>query len=175
MFSWVRAALVRGLVLLVLWWVLIEGDSSYLGYALIAVPLVVGASLMLSPPQTGRWRGVPGRLLAALRLAGWVIGQIVSGGVDVALRAVARQHGGRISPVSVLVPVRATGTARAFCMGIFNLMPGTLVQGIRTYDGQDQAELHVLATELDAIGNWTSLEDRIFRVSGTEDSELDFT
>lgn len=124
-----RSVLVRALIFAVLWWVLMEGDLSYAVYALFAVPAAVALSLLLAPPRGGSWTGLPRRVVAAVTLTVWVVYRAVIGGADVALRAVHPSRGGRADPQVVTVPIRLTGTARAFALGTFNLMPGTLVQG----------------------------------------------
>lgn len=136
--TYARSVLVRTVLFAALWWVLIEGNLSYTVYALVAVPAAVALSLTLAPPRAGRWTRIPARILAAGSLAGWVVYRALLGGTDVALRAINRSPGGRTNPQVVTVPMRLTGTARAFALGTFNLMPGTLVQG--TVEGAQAPE-----------------------------------
>lgn len=159
-----RSALVRLALFTGLWWVLIEGNLSYGFYAVVSVPAAVALSLVLAPPRPGSWGGLPRRVWAGITLAGWVVQRALMGGADVALRAVDPTRGGRTDPQVVTVPIRLTGTARAFALGTFNLMPGTLVQG--THD--DAAVVHVLDPAFNAGQNWADLEERVAAVVGQE-------
>ncbi|MDO5619612.1 Na+/H+ antiporter subunit E [Kocuria sp.] len=158
----VRSAAVRTVLFALLWWVLVEGNLSYGLYALVAVPAAVALSLVLAPPRStpGKWR--PQRAVAGVRLVFWVLHRALLGGTDVALRAISRSPGGRTDPQVVTVPMRLTGTARAFALGTFNLMPGTLVQGTQN----DDAVVHVLDPEFQAERSWAELEQRVAAVTG---------
>lgn len=159
-----RSVVLRLALFTGLWWVLMEGNLSYGLYAVVTVPAAVGLSLVLAPPRPGPWAKLPRRLWAAVTLAGWVAQRALVGGTDVALRAVHPARGGRTDPQVVTVPMRLTGTARAFALGTFNLMPGTLVQGTR----DDDAVVHVLDPAFNAEKNWADLEDRVAAVVGQE-------
>ena len=165
--TYVRSALVRTTVFAALWWVLIEGNLSYGFYALVAVPAAVALSLILAPPRPGPWTATPKRVWGAVTLTAWVIYRALLGGVDVALRAVHPSPGGRTEPEVVTVAIRLTGTARAFALGTFNLMPGTLVQGT----DHDDAVVHVLDPDFNASKNWAELEDRVAVVVGQQLAE----
>lgn len=166
-----RAAIRRGLLLSLAWFVLVEADPRYLGYGLALVPVTVALSLRWLPagpepasaaasataPSTGSaWR----RLGATLGLLGWVAVQTVRGGIDVARRALARPV--RVNPVQLEVPVDLTGGARAFALGVYCLMPGTMI--ITAWDGG--ARVHSLSADLDAAGTWEELQRRVALASG---------
>lgn len=156
---WGRAILARTLVLCLVWLVLVEGGVDYLAYGLIAVPLAVAVSCHLSPPGP-RTRPAPGRVAGTLSLLGWALGRMVAGGLDVARRAVSRPVD--IDPVVVEVPTHLRGPGLSFAVGLFNLMPGTVVQDL---DG-DVARVHCLSADLDPQGAWAELERRVARAAG---------
>lgn len=160
--AWIRSAILRGVVLALLWVVLVEGDVGYFGYGVVAVPLVVAASLWLSPPRGGAGRPLRGRAVGWVRLVGWMLHRMFAGGVDVARRAVSRPVD--IDPVEVRVPVALHGAARSFALALFNLTPGTIVMEV----GNDAAVIHALSTDLDVVGTWAQLEGRVAAAMGRE-------
>lgn len=154
----IGAALLRGLLLVVLWWVLAEGDVRFWHYGLGAVALATVLSLRVlppAPPRSGR------RPWEAPLLAAWFLGSVVRGGIDVARRAVDPRL--TISPHLVRVPIRTASPAgRRLALWMINLMPGSLV----VREDEDSADLHILAEDLDAERSWDELERRIGRIVG---------
>ena len=158
-------AILRRLALLTLVWVvLVEGSASSLTYGLVLVPVAVALSLRWLPLRAGhRSTGGRVRLRATAGLLVWIGVQTVRGGVDVARRALASAV--RVDPVHLEVPVHLTGGARAFALGVYGLMPGTIVMAV--HDGR--ALVHSLSSEIDAAGNWTELQRRVAAASGQDD------
>lgn len=162
---------VRGLVLGVLWWVLIEGRATYAGYGLVAVPLALAVSLWLVPagswalgPQPLRRWAQPGRRVSGvLVLVGWYAWQVGAGGVDVARRLLRRVPD--VAPVLRRSRFRLPpGPARQLAVAMYGLMPGAVVSDT---DG-DVVWLHSLDAAMDPEGQWRALEERIARAAGLE-------
>ncbi|MBB1035204.1 Na+/H+ antiporter subunit E [Dietzia sp. CQ4] len=159
MIGYVRAAVVRFLVLLLLWWILAEGDTRFWHYGLVATAVATAVSLRALPParpRTGRrpWE-IPG-------LAGWFLLALLRGGIDVARRALDPRM--PISPHTRRLPIRSGApAARRLALWMINLMPGTLVSD----EGEDWVDLHVLAEDIDADQAWAGLERRLGRIIGT--------
>lgn len=153
------ALLRRTLLFLLLWVVLVEGDPRYFGYALLAVPVAVTASLVwlpAGPPSQGRsGRRTVSRVLSAVLLLGWLVGQSVRGGIDVARRSLSRPV--KVDPVEVVVPVHLTGGSRAVALAVVGLLPGTIVDEVR----DDEAVVHTLSSDFDVAGTWRELERRV--------------
>ncbi|MDO5502442.1 MAG: Na+/H+ antiporter subunit E [Actinomycetia bacterium] len=158
------SALTRAVLLTLVWMALIEFDPGYLAYGLAAVPLAVWVSLQALPAadRSGARRGGAQkwltRVVPAVRLIGWVAWQTVRGGVDVARRALARPV--RVDPVEVRIEVDLDGGARAFALGVYGLMPGTIAMAI----GERDATVHTLSAELDAVETCTELQRRVAAV-----------
>lgn len=154
----VRAALGRGALLAVLWWVLTEGDSSTWTYGAVIVPLVTLSTFFLLPLRTAPLRVVR-RALPAVRLTGWFLWRSVLGGVDVAARSLR-------SPVDtdpVIVEHRLvlpTTGARVLCANLSSLMPGAL--SVDLHD--DVLVMHVLHREMPATAQLDDLQRRIMAV-----------
>lgn len=152
---------VRTVAMTVGWWVLTEADPKTAGYGVIAVPVAVLVSHYLAPLPQRQSPRLPGRVAATLRLVGWFLGQVVSGGVDVALRAVRRPV--RIDPVQLRLPVLLPdGPARQVALGLVNLMPGSLVQ----QEDPDEITVHGLSAELPIERQWQQLQSRVASAFG---------
>lgn len=153
------AVIRRALLLSALWVVLVEGDPAHLGYGVIAVPVVVGASLAWVPPARGRVGSRSDRplrrLWAAVVLGGWLVGQSVRGGVDVARRSLARPV--QVDPLEIVVPVRLTGGPKALALAVLGLLPGTIVAEVREHE----AVVHTLSRDLDSERTWLELQRRV--------------
>lgn len=143
-----------------LWWAMVEGDASQLGYGVLAVPLASAASLWLVPPQSRP--GSPRERAAALAsLFAWFVAQSLRGGVDVARRAVSRP----LDLDSGYVEHRLrlpTGLARVAVADLMNLMPGSLCVAI----DDDVLRLHVLDVSMPVLAQVAELERRIASVAG---------
>ncbi|MFN2318227.1 MAG: Na+/H+ antiporter subunit E [Dermatophilaceae bacterium] len=149
----------RALVLSVLWVILVEGDSAYLGYGVAAIPVVVAASLAWAPPAARGTRRLAHpplrRLWSGAALLGWLLVQSVRGGVDVARRSLARPV--RVDPLEVVVSVRLTGEPKATALAVLGLLPGTIVAEVR----EDEAVVHTLSPDLDSAHTWRELQRRV--------------
>lgn len=172
----VLALLVRGLVLTGGWWVLVEGRAQYAVYGAVAVPLALSVSLWLvpaggwalGPRPLLRWAQLGHRVVGIVGLVGWYAWQVVVGGVDVARRLLRR----RVDVAPVVAHSRSRlppGPARQLAVGMYGLMPGSLVSGT---DG-DRVWLHSLAAELEPERQWRELEERIARAAGLDLPEPD--
>lgn len=177
MIRYARSGIIRFLPLLLLWWVLAEGDPRFWYYGLAAAVAATALSLRAIPPardRTGR------RPWAAPQLAGWFLLQLLRGGADVARRALDPRM--PISPHTLRLPIRSgTPAGRRLALWMINLMPGTLVvdegsdedQGTDEGEGSDDdeatdwVELHVLAEDIDAAHAWAGLEHRLGRIFGS--------
>ncbi len=120
-----------------LWLVLTGNDASAWLVGAVAAGVAAGASLRLLPP-TGR----PVRLTALLRLVPGFIAESVSGGIDVAVRALHPRL--PLRPAWLTHDVRLpAGAPRVSLASVLSLMPGTLAAG-----GHDGALLiHCLDAE----------------------------
>jgi multicomponent Na+:H+ antiporter subunit E len=149
--------LLRFTAFAVLWFVLAEGEFRYWGLVLIAVGGATFASLMLTPTS-----GLGFSLAGWARFIPFFVGQSVLGGVDVALRAVARTP--RLAPGYVEVRFRLSEeSARVFVANTMSLMPGTL--SVRLTG--DQLEMHVLDTAMQNVERVREVEAhaaRMFRL-----------
>lgn len=156
------AVVLRLLLFGLLWWLLTEGDTSTLRYAVVVVPLAVAASvatLPARPPRPSRWAR---RIAAAVGLFGWFLQRSFVGGWDVARRAISRPVD--VDPVFVehrfgLPP----GPGRVVVVDLMNLMPGSLSARV---DG-DVLWLHVLHPDLPVLDQVRELERRLARVLDT--------
>lgn len=133
---WVSAAW-RGLLFLLLWLVVTEGDPGAVVPGLGAAAAATWASLRLLPrAAAAAWP----RPLAALRLALRFLNQSVLGGVDVARRALSPRM--RLSPgfVQCRLDRLPPGPARHAFAAEMSLLPGTLGAGLEN----DTLILHCL-------------------------------
>lgn len=158
MLSVARRLLVGGVV----WWAIIEGDTGMIGYGVVAVVLSVAVSFVLTGRPEQRRKGLLRRLAHAAALVGWVLARSVSGGVDVARRALRL-------PRTDVDPYWRTYTAdlasdgeRAALALIMNLMPGTLSAKV---DGE-VVDVHVISPAFDVDATLQELERRIAAVTG---------
>jgi multicomponent Na+:H+ antiporter subunit E len=126
----------RTLVLLLLWWVLTEGDRAGLAFGAVAALLVALLSLHLFSAAT--WRARPWGLL---RFVGYFIGLSVVAGLDVARRLLAPSL--PVNPgYCTLVTSLPAGGPRWLLANTLSLLPGTVTVIL---DGQ-QLRLHCLDT-----------------------------
>lgn len=153
---WVVAAVLRAVLLGVLWLAWSGAGREYVGYGVVAVIVATAVSLAVLPPGPVRPATWARRTIAWITLAGWFGWQSVRGGVDVALRALRRTPD--IAPEVFDAPQHLpTGDARQLAMVLMNLMPGSMVQRI----GDERVELHTLAAELSPVRQWEELNRRV--------------
>ena len=160
MITAVPGLLRRTLGLTLLWWVLAEGSNAYWAYGLPTIVGCVAVSVRLRPlGPTGD--GLPRRVVALARLTGWYLWFAVRGALDVARRALRRPVD--IDPVVIPVRVRLPeGLARQVAVGMCNLMPGTLVQGL----AGETAYIHALDAAMPVRAQWADLEERVAAAAG---------
>lgn len=159
MMRYARAGLARFLPLLLLWWILAEGDTRFWYYGLAATVAATAVSLRALPPTRPRTGRRPWEVPV---LAGWFLVALLRGGVDVARRALAPRM--PISPHTQRFPILSeTPAGRRLALWMINLTPGTLVVD----EGEDWVEVHVLAEDIDAERTWARLERRLSRIIGT--------
>lgn len=129
-----HAALQRGLLFALLWWVLAEGRGDQWGVGLAGVALAVTASLFLWPPRHTRFS-----LAGVLAFAAFFLVQSVKGGVQVA-RIALHPHL-NLDPALLQLPLTLPhGLARVVLINTLNLLPGTVCLRIE----QDTLHLHTL-------------------------------
>ncbi len=165
----IGSVLARAAVASLLWVAIVEADGGVLSYGMVAVPLAVAVSYVLTGRpargRAGRWK----RGLASVRLGGWLLGRSVLGGIDVARRAV-RPSGARVDPYwttyRTSLPTEGARIALVFLM---NLIPGSLSA---SRDG-DLIEVHVIGTDLDVEAALTALESRIARATWAPSTAAD--
>lgn len=157
-----RAAVARAALMAGLWWVVAEGrgPGGATGLA-VAAATVAGAtalSLGLAPP--GRARVRP---LAVPRFAAVFLAVSVTGGVDVARRALL--PGRRVRPGWVVHRVRLPpGPARALFLTTVSLLPGTLA----SEDRGSEILVHALDTDLPVAASLRRTEEEVARLYGLE-------
>ncbi|MDP3438309.1 MAG: Na+/H+ antiporter subunit E [Azonexus sp.] len=146
----------RGLMALLLWWILTEGRSDAWGLGLVAVMLALWLSLKLLPPKR------PGiRLIRLPGFVGFFIWNSILGGLQVAFVALrgrqALQPG--VLELSVSLPA---GAPRLLLINLLGLMPGTL--GMQLKD--DHLRLHGLDERRPLLADVRALEQRIAHLFG---------
>lgn len=146
-----REGLVRGLVLAVIWWAIVEGDHEawWVGIPVIAAAVV--ASLWLMPPQRLRLS-----LVGLLRFLPYFVAQSFLGGLDVTRRALQRRL--ELAPDIIAHRVRLQSHAPlVLFVNAISLMPGTL--STRFEDGV--VHVHALDRRLPIARQLARLERRI--------------
>lgn len=146
------AAITRGAGFLGFWVVLIGPDPVDLAAGLVTAAAATWASLRLSPPSGGRLH-----YAALARLAWRFIRQSISGGWDVARRALDPRL--PLRPGFVAYPARlAPGLARnAFC-AVTSAMPGTLPTGV---DEHGALVYHCLDVE-QSVATQLAMDEALF-------------
>lgn len=146
----------RFLTVLVLWWVLVEGDASTLAAGSIVAALVSGLGVRAFPcgGHRVRWRAVPAFAL-------YFIGRSMIAGLDVARRLLTPSM--PILPGIISVPVEVPdGAPRWLLANTLSLLPGTLSVELHN----DRLELHCLDTDADISGAVRRTEDRVAALFG---------
>ncbi|MGY6496743.1 MAG: Na+/H+ antiporter subunit E [Microcella sp.] len=153
--------IVRSAVVAAAWLAVTELRPSTLVYALVAVPVGVAVTYVVTGvPTRARSLRISRGLattVASMRFVGWVARSAVVGGIDVARRSFWLPRPD-VDPVWVVRRTTlSTTTGRVTLALALNLTPGTLSARI---DG-DELDVHVITTELDIDGTLDALETRI--------------
>lgn len=131
------AAIVRSVAFFVLWWVLTEGAGAA-AFAVVVVPLALGASLVLARPHPRRVS-----LLGLLRFIRFFLWESLRGGVDVARRALHPRM--PLAPEMVEYPLRARDEReRVLLVTVMSLVPGTVGAAL----DENRIRLHVIDRRL---------------------------
>ena len=146
--------LLRWLLALLLWWVLAEGDSGGLAFALAFALLAALVSVPLLPPGAAKdWHRV---LTGWLRFIPFFLQQSLLGGVDVARRAFHPRL--PLQPTIIRYPLGLPeGWARVFFLNTVSLLPGTLAVGLEG----DTVRIHLLDGRGDAAAALRQVEERV--------------
>ncbi len=154
--------LARGVLLLLLWWLLVEGRIDGLWFA---APVILAAFLARRalPIPLARTRMHP---IKALLFLPWFVRSSVAAGWDVAWRALSPKL--PIRPFFVTYPLRVRSTsARAFLSQAISLMPGTLT----CWASDEFLVVHALCgSEEKVAADTADLEERVAAIYG-EDME----
>ncbi len=153
-----RRAAPRIVSLVLLWLVLTDGVA---GSWLVGAPVIAGAvilSLALLP--TRGWRWTPGGVVGFIP---FFIRQSLSGGVDVALRAL--RPGRPLHPTLLDYTLRLPeNPARVFMANVISLLPGTLSAEM---EGR-RLRVHTLTQDPEVLENLRELEIRVAALFGLE-------
>lgn len=157
-----RAILLRGLAYALIWWALSEGRPDSWGVGAVSIGLALFASLRLSPPAPGR--DAPDRggvsLSGLLGFIGFFVAQSVSGGVQVAARALRPKMD--LAPALLEYPLHLPpGPLRVALVYTLNLLPGTI--SVMIVD--DTLHLHVFDRRMPIEAELRAVEARIARIS----------
>lgn len=152
----IRRATLRLLLLILLWWVLTQGDPASWAIGIPTVLVATIISLWLSASSSWEWR-----LHSLPRFVSFFAYCSLRGGIDVAGRA--------FSPTLPLAPAMLDyslrlhqGTARVFFANVVSLLPGTLSADIRG----DTLLVHVLDGTLPVTEQLQTLEVAVARLFG---------
>lgn len=157
---WAISTLLRGMVFGVVWVALSGASSDTLVYGIVAVIAATALSLGLMPPGQPQPKLWFARSWGTIVLAAWFLQQSLRGGLDVARRALTRRVD--IAPEVVDVDVELPeGPGREVCYLLMNLLPGSMVQRVKTTEQHTVAEIHTLSTDLKPQDQWTRLQDRV--------------
>ena len=145
----------RGMMFLLIWWVLTDGTSSSWWIGVPAVLLAGTVSAALIPPVPIVW-------FELLKFVPFFLLRSLLGGVDVAWRAF--QPNLPIAPDLIEYPLRLSpGLPLVFMTNIVNLLPGTLTA---EFD-QTVLKVHVLDKRKDFMTELDAVEQRVARIFGT--------
>lgn len=154
--TWIRRATLRLLPLLLVWWVLTQGDPASWAIGIPTVLFATIISLSLSASSCWEWR-----LSAFPRFVSFFAYCSLRGGVDVACRAFSPSL--PLAPAVLAYSLRLReGTARVFFANIVSLLPGTLSTDIRG----DTLMVHVLDSTLPVFERLQRLEVAVARLFG---------
>ena len=146
--------LYRGLLFIVIWWLLTDGTASSWWIALPAVIMALVVSTMLVSPMTIHWLGLFRFVLFFLRFS-------LLGGIDVARRAIQPKI--PIDPDFVEYRMQLpVGLLQVLMANTVSLLPGTLIAGLE----ESVMKVHVLDRSKDVSTELEMIEERIARIAG---------
>lgn len=151
--SWV-SIISRGVIFLVIWWLLTDGTVSSLWIGLPAVLIALLTSVVLLPPVHLVW-------YECLRFVPFFLVRSLIGGVDVAWRAVHPRM--PIAPELIEYPIRLpAGLSQVFMANTVNLLPGTLSAALDKHI----LTVHVLDGRRDNLTELEVVEHYVARLFG---------
>lgn len=157
---WIISIVLRVAAFGIIWAALSGASGDTLAYGIVSVLAATALSLGLMPPGQPKFKLWPGRIWGTIVLAAWFLQQSIRGGIDVARRALTRRVD--IAPEVVDVDVELPeGPAREVCYLLMNLLPGSMVQRVRTTELGTIAEVHTLSMDLNPEDQWQRLQDRV--------------
>jgi len=156
--AWIRRGTVRLLLLLIIWWVLTQGEPTSWVVGIPAVLLATITSLWLSASSSWEWR-----LNAVPRFFSFFAYCSLKGGVDVARRACSPSLPLAPAMLDYSLRLREGTTARVFFANTVSLLPGTLSADILG----DMLIVHVLDSTLPVSEQLQRLEVVVARLFGS--------
>lgn len=157
---WVVSAILRSIVFGLVWLGLSAANPAQLPYGIIAAVAATALSMALLPSARPCLRRWPAKIWGTVVLAAWFFQQSVVGGIDVARRAILPTVD--IAPAVVAVEVTvAEGPDQQLCYLLMNLLPGSMVQHVKTVNGKPVAEIHTLSLKLAPAEQWDTLQHRV--------------
>lgn len=152
----IRAALQRGLLFAVLWWISVEGRQDAWAMGLLAVIATTAVSLALLPP--GKYRI---SAIGFLRFFGFFLWQSAKGGMQVAAMALHPRLD--LQPVLLELSLALPpGLPRVLMAAVLGLMPGTVGVSLT----EERLRVHVLDERLPVAAGMRRLEAHIARLFG---------
>ena len=143
----------RGLLFIVIWWILSDGTASSWWIALPAVIMALVVSSVLVSPMTIHWAELLGFVLFFLRFS-------LLGGIDVARRAFQPKI--PIDPDFVEYHMQLpAGLLQVLMANTVSLLPGTLIAGLE----ESVIKVHVLDKNKDVSTELEMIEERIARIA----------
>lgn len=144
----------RGVLLIIIWFILTDGDSLSWWIGLPVVLLALSASLALLPPQPFIWLGF-------LSFVPFFLYRSLLGGVDVAWRAFHPSM--PIFPDLIRYSTRLPyGLPQVFMANTISLLPGTLSAVLE----RGVIEVHVLDRRNDYLAEVRMVECRVAKIFG---------
>jgi len=146
----------RFLWLCFLWWVLTEGYPGAWWFGLPVSTLTALATLKMSSEFRWHWRP-----LGMIRFVSFFFRQSISGGIDVAWRALNPRM--PLAPVLFDYPLRLpSGPARVFLANTVSLLPGTCSAALH----DEFLTVHVLDGSLPVYAALQAVEERVAELFG---------
>lgn len=144
----VRSAIVRAVLLALVWILLTGGSLAYWGIALLAIGAATATSLFLLPPGVSTWS-----LTSFARFVPYFLWHSFRGGLDVSWRALHPRM--PLNQDIVMYRFRLpAGPSRVVFVNAMNLQPGTL--SVRIDD--DRLQVHALDASPQVMEDLKALE-----------------